>query len=161
MGHPRYRHCPPWSNASPPLLHCGSPWWPAQPAPKIHQKREIPLLKGPSLSAPELLTKGFCLTITFYPYFFHHTTPKWSKSQYSHHNIAIFTSCPKSATWCPKGSKMRALGPQSVPKWSQVGPKGSPGVPKVVPNVQKDHLGKFLGTQVGPKWPKCPPGLHF
>ena len=70
VGHPRYRHCPPWSNASPPLLHCGSPWWPAQPAPKIHHKREIPLLKGPSLSAPELLTKGFCWTMTFYPSFF-------------------------------------------------------------------------------------------
>ena len=60
-------------------------------------------------------------------------------------------SHPNGATWCQKGSKMRALGPQSAPKWSQVGPQGSPGVPKVPPNVQKDHLWKLPGTEVGPK----------
>ena len=63
----------------------------------------------------------------------------------------VALSHPSGATWCPKGSRMRALGPQSVPKWSQVGPQGSPGVAKVAPNVQKDHLGKPSGTQVGPK----------
>ena len=63
---------------------------------------------------------------------------------------------PSGATWCPKVSKMRALGPQSVSKWSQVCPQGSPGVPKVAPNVQKDHLGKLPGTQVGPKVAQVP-----
>ena len=87
--------------------------------------------------------------------------PKWSKMQYSHHDIAIFTSCPKSPKWCPKGSKMRALGPPNGPKWSQVGPQRSPGVPKVGPNVQKDHLGKLPGTQVGPKVAQVPSRVHF
>ena len=77
----------------------------------------------------------------------------------------VAQSHPNGATWCPKGSKMRALGSQSAPKWSQVGPQGSPGVPKVPPNVEKDHLGKLLGKllehKLGPKWPKCPPGVHF
>ena len=83
-------------------------------------------------------------------------TPKWSKSQYSHHNIAIFTSCPKSPKWChmvPKGLQNESLGP---PKCCQVVPQGSPGVPKVFPNVQKDHLGKLPGTQVGPKVAQVP-----
>ena len=73
----------------------------------------------------------------------------------------VAQSHPNGATWCPKGSKMRALGPQSAPKWSQVGPKGSPGVPKVLPNVQKDHLGKLPGTQVGPKVAQVPSRAPF
>ena len=56
---------------------------------------------------------------------------------------------------------MRALGSQSAPKWSQVGPQGSPGVPKVPPNVQKDHLGKLPGTQVGPKVAQVPSRVPF
>ena len=68
----------------------------------------------------------------------------------------VAQSHPNGVTWCPKGSKMRALGPQSAPKWSQVGSQGSPGMPKVPPNVQKDHLGKPPGTQVGPKVAQVP-----
>ena len=89
---------------------------------------------------------------------------KWSKSQYSHHNIVISTSCPKSPKWChmvPQGLQNESLGPQSAPKWSQVGPKGSPGVPKVLPNVQKDDLGKLPGTQVGPKVAQVPSRAPF
>ena len=63
--------------------------------------------------------------------------PKWSKSQYSHHNIAIFTSCPKSPKWChmvpqglqneslgtPKCSKVEPSGPQRVSRGAQSAPK--------------------------------------
>ena len=62
--------------------------------------------------------------------------PKWSKSQYSHHNIAIFTSCPKSPKWChmvptglqneslraPKCSKVEPSGPQRIPRGAQSAP---------------------------------------
>ena len=56
--------------------------------------------------------------------------PKWSKMQYSHHNIAIFTSCPKSPKWChmvPKGLQNESLG---LPKCSKVEPSGPPRVPR-------------------------------
>ena len=57
--------------------------------------------------------------------------------QYSHHNIAIFTSCPKSPKWCqmvtkglqneslgtPKCSKVEPSGPQRVPRGAQSAPK--------------------------------------
>ena len=73
----------------------------------------------------------------------------------------VAQSHPDGVTWCPKDSKMKALGSQSAPKWSQVGSEGSSGVPKVLPNVQKDHLGKLPGTQVGPKVAQVPSRAPF
>ena len=69
--------------------------------------------------------------------------PKWSRSQYSHHNIAIFTIVPKSPKWChmvPKGLQNESLGP---PKCSKVEPSGPPRVPR--------------GAQSGPKCAKRSP----
>ena len=63
--------------------------------------------------------------------------PKWSKSQCSQHNIAIFTSCPKSPKWChivPKGLQNESLGP---PKCSKVEPSGPQRVPRGVQSAPK------------------------
>ena len=63
--------------------------------------------------------------------------PKWSKSQYSHHNIAIFTSCPKSPKWChmvPKGLQNESLG---TPKCSKVEPSGPQRVPRGAQSAPK------------------------
>ena len=63
--------------------------------------------------------------------------PKWSKMQYSHHNIAIFTSCPKSPKWChmvPKGLQNESLG---TPKCSKVEPSGPPRVPRGAQSAPK------------------------
>ena len=63
--------------------------------------------------------------------------PKWSKMQYSHHNIAIFTSCPKSPKWChmvPKGLQNESLG---TPKCSKVEPSGPTRVPRGAQSAPK------------------------
>ena len=63
--------------------------------------------------------------------------PKWSKMQYSHHNIAIFTSCPKSPKWChmvPKGLQNESLG---LPKCSKVEPSAPPRVPRGAQSASK------------------------
>ena len=63
--------------------------------------------------------------------------PKWSKMQYSHHNIAIFTSCPKSSKWCqmvPKGLQNESLG---TPKCSKMEPSGTPRVPRDAQDAPK------------------------
>ena len=64
-------------------------------------------------------------------------SPKWSKMQYSHHNIAIFTSCPKSPKWChmvPKGLQNESLG---LPKCSKVEPSGPLRAPRGAQNALK------------------------
>ena len=64
-------------------------------------------------------------------------SPKWSKLQYSHHNIAIFTSCPKSPKWwhmVPKGLQNESLGLPKCSKVESIGPlrvpRGAQSVPK-------------------------------
>ena len=89
---------------------------------------------------------------------------KQSELQHSHNNIAIFNCCPKSPKWwhmVPKGLQNESLG---LPKCSKVepsGPQDSPGMPKVRPNVQKDHLGKLPGMLVGPKVAQVPSRAPF
>ena len=61
----------------------------------------------------------------------------WSKMQYSHDNIAIFTSCRKSPKWChmvPKGLQNECPG---TPKCSKVEPSGSPRVPRGAQSAPK------------------------
>ena len=47
---------------------------------------------------------------------------------------------------------------QSEAKWA---PKGPQGCPKCSQMCKKITLGNSLERKLGPKWPKCPPGLHF
>ena len=66
--------------------------------------------------------------------------PKWSKSQYSHHNIAIFTSCPKSPKWChmvPKGLQNESLGSAKCSKVEPSGPQRDPRGAQSAPKCAK------------------------
>ena len=83
--------------------------------------------------------------------------PKWSKMQYSHHNIAIFTSCPKSPKRChmvPKGLQNESLG---TPKCSKVEPSGSPRVPRGASSGPKCAKRSPLETPWNASWAQSGP----
>ena len=83
--------------------------------------------------------------------------PKWSKMQYSHHNIAIFTSCPESPKWChmvPKGLQNEPLG---LPKCSKVEPSGSPRVPRGAQSAPKCAKRSPLETPWNASWAQSGP----
>ena len=121
------------------VLLRGRPPWPlgAHFAQKGSQSRShgLPLSKKLQKDAKKWL-QG-CHMGRFIEILTKNDTPKWSKMQYSHHKIAIFTSCPKSPKWChmvPKGLQNESLG---LPKCSKVEPSGPPRVPRGAQSAPK------------------------
>ena len=83
--------------------------------------------------------------------------PKWSKMQYYHHNIAIFTSCPKSPKWChmvPKGFQNESLG---TPKCSKVEPSGLQRDPRGAQSAAKCAKRLSLETPWNASWAQSGP----
>ena len=86
--------------------------------------------------------------------------PKWFKSQYSYHNIAIFTSCPKSPKWChmvPKGLQNESLGTPKCPKVEPSGPqrvpKGAQSASKCAKRLPWETPWNASWPQSGQRWP--------
>ena len=88
-------------------------------------------------------------------------SPKSSKLQYSHWDIAISTRCPKlpinGAKRYQKGSKMRPLGSQSMQSGAKWDPKGGKSATKMSKKVTLRNPGEPQATKIDPKGTKMEP----